>query len=171
MNTTIDRTKPQSSGNGDGTFELLETDVYVMEIKSAKLEEDQFGEPDDAGNKPIKLVLRWEDEESGNAVWQRFAPYYGTKRDGTPSKFMAFIDSLAEQGLLPDQFDMEEDLPGIRQRVSVEKYIKTMGANKGQPGNKVIAVMTLKRKVTPKSAKAAPVPATDDTDNNADIPF
>lgn len=165
-------------GNGTGEFELLETDVYRMKIADAKLEEDQFADATADGHRPIKIVIRWEVTEAGedqdegcvgNAVWQRFNPYYGDVRDGGPSKFKAFIDGLREQGLLPgfdpSAFDTAL-LVGVEQRVSVENYVKTMGKNAGQNGNKVLMVMPLKRA----KKKAAPV-APPASMEEEDLPF
>jgi len=160
----IDRTKPQTSSGG-GEYELLETDVYEMKIVEAKLEDDTYN-PREDGSFPTKLVITWEEPESGTRVWQRFNPYYGTTKDGAPSKFMAFVDLLADQGLLNDQFDVETDLVGIRQRVSVEKYIKSMGPNKGKPGNRVTAVLPLKPHRAGRPAPKTAQPIDDDP-----IPF
>lgn len=157
------------NGGGNGTMTLLETDVYRMQIKRAVIEEDQFAEALADGKRPEKLVLTWEvssvtEEQDegcvGLAVWQRFNPYYGPVRDGGVSKFKAFIDSLREQGFLPDfdanMFDTDS-LIGIEQRVSVEKYIKEMGVNKGSPGNRIASILPLKRKAqAAKPATAAP---------------
>lgn len=139
----INRNEPQVSEGKE--FELLETDVYVMEIKSATIEPDQYS-PRDDGTYEDKLVLVWEDTESGLSVWQRMKPWYGVTRAGAPSKFKEFIDSLAEQGMIGDEFDPEKDLPGIKQRVHVEKYTKTMGPNAGKFGNKVVSVLPLESK-------------------------
>lgn len=156
------------SGNGSSNFVLLETDVYRMKIAEAMLEENQYADPNPDGSKPIQLVLRWEVTEAtaeqeteveGCAVWQRFNPYYGDVKGGGPSKFKAFVESLREQGLLgafdPHAFDTDT-LVDIEQRVSVEKYIKTQGPNAGQPGNKVVSVLPIKRKAAAKPAAPAP---------------
>jgi hypothetical protein len=151
-------------GNGTGESIIIPSDVYRMKITSAAIEEDQYAEPYNDGTKPEKLVLCWEvsqvtDEQEDiflNAkVWQRFNPWYGTVKAGGPSNFKAFIDKLVEQGLItfdPDNFDTDA-LVGIEQKCSVEEYTKTMGVNKGQPGNKITQVMPLTRKKT-----AAPAP-------------
>jgi hypothetical protein len=153
------------SGNGEG-YALLETDVYLMEVKAATIEEDKFDLEKDGTGK-LKLVLRWEvyeataeqDEECvGLAVWQRLNPVYMTVKGGGDSKFKAFVDGLQAQGLLPDidlaDFDSEV-LVGIKQRATVEKYKKTMGANAGQPGNKITGLMPVRRA---KTGKAKNVP-------------
>lgn len=164
MGTTVNIKEGQRNGNTE--FKLLETDVYFMKIVEPKLEENRFAEPSDDGTLPLQLTLRWEvtrvtdeqdDDLVGNAVWQRLAPWYGVTRKGAPSQFKTLIDTLLEQDLLPDfdpdadEFDIET-LSGIEQRVSVEKYIKTKGQNVGQPGNRVVTVMPLRR-----AKKAAPV--------------
>lgn len=170
----------QRSGSKGGEFTLLETDVYKAKIAAATVEEDQYAEPLNDGTKPEKLVLRWEvtevtdeqDEDAvGCAVWQRLAPYYGEVRDGGPSKFKAFIDSLREQGHLADfnplAFDVET-LINIQQRISVEKYKKTMGPNVGKDGNKVVSVMPIKGKRA--KAPAQPV-ATAEPIDEGELPF
>lgn len=168
--------KAHSNGSR-GTFSLLETDVYRMKIARASIEADQFAEARKDGTQPEKLVLCWEVTEAspeqddsvvGLSVWQRINPYYGTVREGGVSKFKAFLDSLEDQGLLTidlENFDTDS-LIGVEQRISVEKYIKTMGANAGQPGNRVATILPLRRRKAP--AKAAPTKnvavAVDDTD-------
>jgi hypothetical protein len=165
--TAYDTTR---GGKGGGTFELLETDVYRCKIKRATIEQDTYGEPDEAGNYPDKLVLIWEvsaaseeqpEEVIGLSVWQRLVPWYGTGKRG-PSQFKTLMDSLAGQALIaefdPAAFD-PESLVGVEQRVSVEKYIKTMGPNAGQPGNKVKQVLPIRRaKAAAPAAKPASAP-------------
>lgn len=159
----IINTQERRGGSQTGEFKLLETDVYRAKIAEAKIEEDRFGTPLNDGSLPLKLVVRWEvceatedqdDEVIGCAVWQRFNPWYGVTRDGKPSVFKTFVDALREQGLLktfnPSAFD-SGDLDGIEQRISVEKYLKSMGPNAGQPGNKVTAVLPLRAKKAPKN--------------------
>jgi hypothetical protein len=136
-----------------------------MKIASAAIEEDKYAEPYNDGTKPEKLALCWEvtqvtDEQEdifvGAKVWQRFNPWYGITKAGTPSRFKEFIDNLVTQGLItfdPDNFDTDS-LLDIEQKVSVEEYKKTMGVNIGQPGNRITQVMPLVRKKTP----VAPVP-------------
>lgn len=175
------------TGSGNGTMQLLESDVYYMTIKRAVIEEDQFADPRKDGSRPEKLVLTWEvsrvtDEQDdaciGLAVWQRINPYYGTIREGGPSNFKAFIDGLRDQGLLPDfdpvSFDTDS-LIGIEQRVSVEKYAKTMGANTGQPGNRVKQIMPItRRKNAPKpppAPKNTPQPIDAEEIDESQIPF
>jgi hypothetical protein len=143
-----------------GEFALLETDVYRMKIVRAHIEVDQYAEKRKDGTQPEKLVLCWEVSEAGPeqdedvvglSVWQRMNPYYGTIREGGVSKFKAFLDSLAEQGLIeldPAAGFDTDSLIGLEQRVGVEKYIKTMGPNAGQPGNRVVSILPLKRKAT-----------------------
>lgn len=167
------------SGGSSKEFKLLESDVYRCKIVSSIMEEDQFAEPNRDGTKPLKLVLRWEvteatdeqdDDVVGCAVWQRFNPFYGTVREGGPSKFKAFIDLLREQGFLPNFIpnDFEtDDLIDIEQRVNIEKYAKSMGVNAGQPGNRVASVLPLKRK----KAQGKNVPQPVEELEDADLPL
>jgi hypothetical protein len=148
---TIDRDNPQVSSGADR--EPLETDVYECVIESCKYEQSIF--PEDDGTLPMKYVIVWKEEESGNYLWERYNPFYGSTKSGAPSKWKAFLDGLDAQGLLPGgQFDPEAALPGIRQRLSVQKYIKSKGANAGQPGNKVTGVLPMK-KAAPKEDELA----------------
>jgi hypothetical protein len=139
----------RQGGRADKTYSLLETDVYRMVIKKAEIEADQYAEPDEQGNYPDKLVLTWEvyeatDEQDpgvvGLSVWQRMPPWYGTGKRG-PSAFKTLVDSLVEQEVIadfdPDNFDTDL-LVGVKQRVNVEKYKKTMGPNTGQDGNRIV---------------------------------
>jgi hypothetical protein len=178
----------ERKGNGTGEIIILPSDVYRMKITSAAIEEDKFAEPYNDGTKPEKLVISWEvtqvtDEQEDiflNAkVWQRFNPWYGITKAGTPSRFKEFIDKLAEQGLLvfdPDNFDTDS-LIGIEQKVSVEEYKKTMGVNIGQPGNRITQVMPLTRKKTaqapapkPQLVRNVPQPVIIG-DDSEDMPF
>jgi hypothetical protein len=124
-----------------------------MQVVEAKIEEDQFADPDENGVRPEKLVVVWEaelDEDQleagateGTRIYQRFNPYYGETKRG-PSKFKQFVDGLMDQDLIPPVFNCEQ-LVGIKQRCVVEKYTKTMGTNKGQPGNRITSVLPLKK--------------------------
>jgi len=179
---TINLNQRNGTGSGDER-PVLPTDIYRMKIIEAKLEDDTFAKPDRDGVLPQKIAITWEmsilTEEQQEAadeagedwstvrVWTRFNPYYGTVKAGGPSKFKAFLDSLQAQGLLPD-FDVEafdvESLVDIEQRVSVERYIKTMGVNAGQPGNKAIAFAPVKaKKPALKIPINIPQPVEDDT--------
>jgi hypothetical protein len=163
------------------TFDLLETDIYRMVIKKAEVEADTFAEPDENGQFPDKLVLVWEvyettDEQDdgvvGLSVWQRMSPWYGAGKRG-PSAFKTLVDSLIEQEIItdfdPDNFDTDI-LVGIKQRVSVEKYIKTMGPNKGDYGNRTVGapMPVTRKKAAAKPAQPArrnvPVAVADDDD-------
>lgn len=166
-----------------GEFALLETDVYRMKIVRATIEADQFAEKRKDGTQPDKLVLCWEVSEAGPeqdedvvglSVWQRMSPYYGTIREGGVSKFKAFLDSLADQGLIeldPSAGFDTDSLIGIEQRVSVEKYTKTMGQNAGQPGNRVSAILPLKRKAAKPAPAKRNVPVADDASDESDDLF
>lgn len=153
------------SGKGDKEFTLLETDIYRMTIKKAEIAPNTYAEPDENGDYPDQLLIVWEVFEAGpeqdasvvgNAVFQRMAPWYGTGKRGD-SQFKTLIDSLLKQGYRIDPADFDtEELAGIKQRVSVELYTKTMGKNAGQPGNRVVgAPQPLK-----KAAKPAPAQPT-----------
>lgn len=165
---------PSNGGGGDHT--TIPTDIYTMTIAKADLELDQYGKKDDQGNPTEeKLVIRWEvvEEElteeqigegvlGGEPVWWRVNPWYGITKNGAPSKFKEFLDSLAEQKLIEldlDDFDTDT-LVGIRQKVMIEERAKTMGPNAGKMGNYVKAVKPLKR-------QAKNRPMVDDSD----IPF
>lgn len=183
----INTTKSQFSGSKT-EFSLLPTDVYRMEIKRATLEPNQFAEPLDDGTYPDQLVLCWECYEAteeqdegvvGLSVWQRMAPWYGAGKRG-PSQFKILIDSLIEQEMLPAETDPDDfetdDLVGVKQRVSVETYIKTMGKNQGTEGNRIASILPLKaaKKVVRKSApqptkKNVPVPV--GADDDEELPF
>lgn len=144
----------QAPATGGDEWSPLPTDTYIMKISEAAIEDDKFAQPDRDGVQPQKLVLTWEiskltpEQEAagiklGEKVWQRLNPYYGTVKDGGPSKFMAFVQGLVEQKMLPEgEFDTG-DFIGITQRVLVEEYIKTMGPNVGKPGNRIASVASL----------------------------
>jgi hypothetical protein len=166
--------EPATGGSGEWT--PLPTDTYVMKIAEAAIEDDKFAQPDRDGRQPQKLVLTWEisklspeQQEAGIAlgekVWQRINPYFGTVKDGGPSKFMAFVQSLVEQKLLPAGDFTVGDFIGITQRVLVEEYTKTMGANVGKPGNRVasVAPLTVQRRqrpmVQPNHTPVKPLPS------------
>lgn len=167
-----DTTQPTES---TATYDPLPTDIYVMKIVESAMEDDKFAEVDRDGVTPQKLVLKWEttklspeQQEAGigleEPVWQRFNPYYGLVKAGGPSKFKAFVDSLIEQKLLPVKFT-PDDFVGIVQRVSVENYLKTMGANVGKPGNRITAVSPLQP--TRRGRATSPPPEVD----TEDLPF
>jgi len=184
-------------------FDLLPTDIYRMKVVKADIQQNTFGEQKEDGTYPEQLVLCWEvtqarkptDEDPGQdegviglSVWYRISPWYGTTKRGD-SKFKQLVDSLIEQQLLGSDFDpenMDTDwFMGIEQRVDVELYKKTQGANKGQDGNKVVRVLplTVQRKAPVKAAPVAvrpavstrpvarnvPVPVTED--ESEEIPF
>jgi hypothetical protein len=158
MPFTFDTTKPQTRDN-DGGWTPLATGTYVMEIESAQVAPSPF--EDDNGEHQEELTLTWKlaewlpeyeaaGYEPGQKVFQRMRTWYGTGKRGD-SKLKTFIDPLVAEGLIPAAFNVagpddepnQGDLVGIRRRVMVENYAKTMGANKGQPGNRVLAVAPL----------------------------
>ena len=137
------------------TFEILPSDIYRMKIVKADIQQNTFAEQKEDGTYPEQLVLCWEcssilgeqDEGVvGLSVWHRMAPWYGDTKRG-PSKFKEFVDSLIAQKLLNEDLDLEaidtDWFIGLEQRVNVEEYLKTMGVNKGQPGNKVVSILPL----------------------------
>lgn len=147
--------------DGDSEWTPLATGQYLMKIAEAKIAPSPF--ENDDGEKPDELTIVWQladwNEEyaeagyqSGQKVFQRFNPWYGESRKG-PSKFKQFIDPLIQEGLIPPEFEVaQDDLPanqgdliGLTRRVMVEHYTKSMGVNKGQPGNRVLAVTSLPR--------------------------
>jgi hypothetical protein len=171
---------------GSTTYDVLPTDSYIMKVVEAGLEDNRFGTPDRDGNLPKQVVLTWElsklsaeQEEAGitlgEKVRQYINAYYGVKKDGTPSAFMALVQSLVEQQMLPEgEFDVE-DFIGITQRIAVLEYTKEKGENAGSQGNKVTAVNPLKlqRKtrpmVQPNTTPTKPLPST--PADSEDLPF
>jgi hypothetical protein len=157
---------------------VLPTDTYRMRIMDAKLEDDTFAKPGADGSLPQKLALTFEittlTEEQQEAasdagedwddvrIWHRFNPFYGLVREGGPSKLKEFLDNLVSWNLIP-ALDLEnfapESLVNVELKCSVVSYLKTMGANKGQPGNKItgFAPIKAKRKNAPEPVKAAEV--------------
>jgi hypothetical protein len=135
------------SSKAEKEFTLLDTDIYRMVIKKAEIAPNQYAEPDENGVYPDQLLIVWEVFEAGpeqedgvvgNAVFQRMAPWYGAGKRG-PSQFKVLADALIAQGHAIDLSDFDPDaLVGIKQRVSVELYTKTMGKNAGQPGNRIV---------------------------------
>jgi hypothetical protein len=173
-NMAFDTTAPLPEPSG---YEVLPTDIYIMKITEAAIEEDKFAEANRDGTKPVKLVLTWEIDRltqeqadagirTGEKVWQRINPFYGLVKAGGPSKFKAFVDGLIEQQLLPQKFTTT-DLVGIVQRVSVEEYTKTMGQNAGSPGNRVTSVASM----APRRRQATPKPAAAPQTEDEDLPF
>lgn len=156
----------ERSGGGGSTQEraILPTDSYRMKCIESKLEDDTYSKPNRDGTLPQKIALTFEvttltDEQEDLAtergeewdkvrIWHRFNPFYGDVRAGGPSKFKAFLDNLATWSLLNlniEAFD-PASLEGIELKCSVEEYIKTMGTNAGQPGNKITAFAPVRLK-------------------------
>lgn len=184
----------RTGGSGmSGTRAILPTDSYRMRIIEAKMEDDTFSKPDRDGTLPQKLALTFEvtsltDEQEEIAaereeewdkvrIWHRFNPYYGTVREGGPSKFKEFLDNLVTWGALPtlnlEAFEVES-LTGIELKCSVVEYLKTMGVNQGQPGNKITGFAAVR---APKKGRNVPQPVkvveeTEDLDENGEpLPF
>lgn len=178
----------ERSAGGASTIDrpILPNDSYRMRCIESKMEEDTFSKPNKDGSLPLKIALTFEvtmltDEQQDIAlerdeewdtvrIWYRFNPYYGDVRAGGPSKFKEFLDNLALWGLLTlnlESFD-PASLEGIELKCSVVEYTKTMGANAGQPGNKITGFAPVRAKGA-KAPKNTPQPA--DTDDGEALPF
>lgn len=174
------------TGGASGTTidrAVIPTDMYRMRCVEAEIKDNTFEKPNKDGTLPQKLATVWEitsltEEQAESAadaaevwigvrIWKDFAPYYGDVKDGGPSKLKEFIDSLRTQGYLanfdPNDFDPNV-LVGIEQKVSVLSYIKTMGPNTGQPGNKIAGFAALRAKKNGDKPKPAPRTGDDETD-------
>lgn len=181
----------QRSGSGVSGEErpVLPTDIYRMRCVEADIKDDTFAKPNKDGTMPQKFSTVWEvvslteeqqeaadeagEKWTGVRVWKDFALFYGTVKEGGPSKLKAFIDSLVEQGALAS-FDLAtfdtDSLVDIEQRCTVEQYIKSQGVNVGKPGNKITAFTALKRSRKPDAkpvAKNTPQPV----ESDEDLPF
>ena len=174
MTTIVNLTERTSGGGMSGPRAILPTDSYRMRIIEAKMEDDTFSKPNPDGTFPQKLALTFEvtsltDEQEEIAhereeewdkvrIWHRFNPYYGTVREGGPSKFKEFLDNLVSWGVIPtlnlEAFEVES-LTGMELKCSVIEYIKTMGANQGQPGNKITGFAAVR---AAKKGKGTPPP-------------
>jgi hypothetical protein len=165
-------------GGMSGARAILPTDSYRMRCIEAKMEDDTFSKPAADGSLPQKLALTFEvttltdeqeeiaaerDEEWDKVrIWHRFNPYYGTVREGGPSKFKEFLDNLVSWGVIPtlnlEAFEVES-LAGIELKCSVIEYLKTMGVNQGQPGNKITGFAAVRngkgKKNVPQPVEAA----------------
>lgn len=153
---------------GGGSGEVLPDGEYILTIDDAKVEEDQFAQPEKDGSIPQKLVITWLLEEQditpkqrkrgakpGKKIWSRYGLFYYTKADGNDTAFKALLTALdgAEnaEGIVfsvgdfeadPDSFE-PADLVGIKATCLVETYKKTKGANIGQEANKVTKVLPM----------------------------
>lgn len=174
--TTMDLTQRSGSASSSQDRPVLPTDSYRMRIMDAKLEDDTFAKPNNDGSLPQKFVLTFEmttlTEEQQEAaadadqdwsevrIWHRFNPFYGLVREGGPSKFKEFLDNLIAWNLIAVDlraFDITS-LVGIELKCSVVQYTKTMGANKGQPGNKITGFAPIRAKGA-KAPRNTPQPA------------
>lgn len=170
---TMDLTQPTPRASNQDR-PILPTDSYRMKIIDAKLEDDTFANRNSDGSMPQKFVLTFEittltedqqeaaseagEDWSEVRIWHRFNPFYGPVREGGPSKFKEFLDNLIAWNLVAVDlraFDIVS-LVGVELKCSVVQYTKTMGANKGQPGNKItgFAQIKAKRKNTPQLVTA-----------------
>lgn len=156
------------SSKSDKEFELLDTDIYRMVIKKAEIAPNKFADPDENGVQPDQLLIVWEVFEAGpeqdesvvgNAVFQRMAPWYGSGKRGD-SQFKTLMDALMAQGYDIDLTDFDPSvLTGIKQKVSVELYKKTMGSNIGQPGNRIVGAPKPLKKASSAPKVATPAPS------------
>jgi hypothetical protein len=154
INRSVKSSAPEELGN-------FPADTYHCKIKSVELKESIYEDRD--GTKKQQLQITWEvsrltaeQEEEGLQLGKWFTQwislYIGVKKDGKPSVLKAFLDSLEDQGLIPEGEELDiEKLVGIEQRVQV-----------GEPNergyNKVVNVAPLRRRKTEQAApKAAPV--------------
>lgn len=192
---TMDLTQRTGRSNSGQDRPVLPTDSYRMRIMDAKLEDDTFAKPNGDGSMPKKFALTFEmttlTEEQQEAaseadedwsevrIWHRFNPFYGLVREGGPSRFKEFLDNLIAWGLVVVDlraFDIVS-LVNIELKCSVVEYTKTMGANKGQPGNKITGFAQIKgkRKNVPQPvsvAETAPAATDEDLDENGNpLPF
>jgi hypothetical protein len=101
----------------------------------------------------------------GQRVYETMPPWYGIGARGD-SKFKVRIDTFKAQKLIdPNNIfiagetddPQKGDLIGIKQLVMVEKYRKTMGDNKGDWGNKILAVVALNSHTTTPTFAPKPV--------------
>jgi hypothetical protein len=169
---SFDTTAPQETT--DKKFSLFETGNYPMEIVAAKVAPSRFA--DDDGNVKDELTityvldpetpdqadefraLGYETEKGWMRQWDHMPPWYGTGKRG-PSKLKSRVDPFIERGLIPPQFDIAEgdqpedegDLIHLKCNVMIEKYILSMGPNKGNWGNRVLAI-------TPRGKAKPPTP-------------
>lgn len=163
---TFDTTQPTETTS---EWTPLETGTYPMRIAEAQIAKSKFA--DDRGDFRDELTLVWEltkphrpewteaGYSEGQRVFQRMAPFYGSTKAGIDSRFKQFIDRLLKVGLIKSNFWIagegdapnQGDLVGITMNVMVEQYIKTQGANAGQPGNKVLATALIDGKPQPQT--------------------
>ena len=141
------------TGNGGGeSYEAFPADTYYCEVHAADMTESQFKD-DKTGAAKWQIKLTWqvyqltEDQteaglEGEKWFFQWLEPWYGIKKDGGPSQFKVFVDSLVDQTLLADfdpaDFDTD-NLLGKRQKVTVSYFEKD-----GRGRNKVLSVAPLK---------------------------
>lgn len=108
-----------------------------------------------------------ETLDIGATVMQYMTPLYATIKDrdtgqATPTPWKTFVDTLAEQDIIGDEFDLDQ-LVGTVQLVTVNKEPKQNGPNKGKMGNKVAKIGPVPTKKSPKLAKPV-LPVEDDED-------
>lgn len=147
------------------TYTVLPGDTYYMKCTNAWVERNiKFGQEayDKTGEYPKQFVMDWavsrvtaEQQEAGIQLGESVRKYFsniymGMTKDGKPSVFKAFTDSLIEQGLLPRKFT-PKDFINIEQRIVVEVVQKANGYD----GNRITAILPLR----PQRRAAAPAQA------------
>lgn len=173
--TVLNLNQRTSGGMSGEARPVLPTDIYRMRCIEAKMQDNTFEKPNKDGSLPQQVVLTFEmsqltdeqqelmeeaDEDwTTIRIWHRFAPYYGDVKAGGPSKLKEFLDNLVSWGSIPP-LDVEagidlESLAGVELKCSVLNYIKTMGVNLGNPGNKITGFAAVR---AGKKAKNTPVP-------------
>jgi hypothetical protein len=169
---------------GGSAGDVLPDGEYTLTIDDAKIEEDQFAQPERDGSIPQKLVITWLLEEQditprqkkrgakpGKKIWSRYGLFFYTKSDGNDTAFKALLTALDgatnQEGVAFDLAEFEAnadafepaDLIGIKARCLVETYKKTKGANVGQDANKVTKVLPVEDEADEEPAPPARRPA------------
>lgn len=170
---TFDSTAPQTGKERD--YALFETGEYPMTIVAAKVAPGKFpnkqsGEIEDELTITYELDPETPEQEADfdtagykmengwMRAWDHMPPWFGDGRRG-PSKLKARVQPFIDRGLVPAAFHVAEadqpedqgDLIGLKVRVMIEKYTKTMGPRAGEYGNRVLAVNP-RQKAAPKVA-------------------
>lgn len=178
----FDISKPPTTDDSGPTYEPLASGVYHVKCVGAKIAPSKFAD-EKTGEYREELTLIWDlmqkvshpespSKEYSDRLYQHMSPYAGLTNAGTPSKFLAFMQQLAGEGLINpadvyiadgEVADNQGDLLGIQRRLLVQKYQKRMGANAGQWGNKVVDILPLDGPVPVAEAVGAvpsrPIPA------------
>lgn len=176
--------KIQTEAPKGGSSDVLPDGEYTLTVDDAKIEEDQFAQPEKDGTIPQKLVITWLLEEQditpkqrkrgakpGKKIWSRYGLFYYTKSDGNDTAFKALLTALDgatnNEGICFDIAGFEAnaeafepaDLIGIKATCLVETYKKTKGVNVGQDANKVTKVLPMGDDEDEAPAPPPPAPA------------